>query len=627
MTLSELKGIGEKREAQLNKLGLHSVTDVLFDFPRRYIDRTKLTDLVFTVPDGEVTIRARVIRKTQSRSTLYMEVLVELAKIKIVYFHAPFVGKNFHLDEEYYFHGVVKDRTMYNPVFASAFDDGFLRIVPVYRLTKGMGQAFAEKLHRDVLLKALEQDTILENLPQSVMEKYGLMPRKLALQELHMPSAFDALEDAKRRITFEELYTLYYRIHQSIAKREHVSPLRITKGMVNCCLSYLPFEMTPSQMKAVEDIVRDLTSGKVMNRLIHGDVGSGKSAIGYVAAWLLVQNRKQVLFMAPTTVLAKQLYQGYVGAFGAEGVGYLSSDVKGKGRASLLDKVKCGDCEILFSTHSALSEDVVFESLGLVITDEQQRFGVRQREIALGKAFTKHNLYLTATPIPRTLAMTLLGNMDTTLVSDLPKGRKPIKTYFVDQSRSDDMISFIQKQIDMGKQAYFVVPTIEDGYANLKAVFKRLTIRLSARIGRVHGAMKSEDVASVMQAFQNGTYDVLVSTTLIEVGIDNPNATIMVILESDKFGLSQLHQLRGRVGRGKEQSYCFLMSSRGKPDRLDILIKSNNGMEIAEADLKLRGPGSFFGEEQSGKIVSSFPFTEEELLMAWNAGKEGASTL
>lgn len=641
MNIRDIKGVGEKRAELLSRLGLNRVHDVLYDFPFRYRDRTKLQELFFNMPEGECLFKAKLVKKYVSRSAVFLQVQAEMVKIKITYFNAKFVADKFKVGEDYYFFGNVIDGSMANPEFASSIDDSFLRIVPVYHLTEGLSQYVAESIHRNALV-LLKRHGIKENLPEFVFlerasEEEGesgpfysdlsdsdraffesVSARKDAIIELHAPTSLEAVETAQRRIVLEELFNIFYKI---MIRRDR-SKVRPMKDLSWDALDRIPYELTGAQKRAIADIKADLESGYKMNRLVNGDVGCGKSAVAYVASRMVIEKGMQVLFMAPTTVLAQQLYEGYVALFGKKGAAFLSSKQSASEKKAVYEGAADGRIDIVFGTHAVLSENLKFKRLSLVITDEQQRFGIAQRLRALEKAQLGHNLYLTATPIPRTLALSFFADMDISRIDEMPRGRIPVKTIFIEEERIPKMLAFIQSRVDAGEQAYVVLPSIEAGKLNLKKVEARLKKRLNARIASVHGQMSQDEVDEVMAAFKRGDIDVLVATTIIEVGVDNPNATIMAIFESDRFGLSQLHQLRGRVGRGDAKSHCFLLSEAGETDRIEALLKNSDGFAIAERDLEIRGPGSFFGSDQSGRLKISFDFGTIDIARAQLVAKE-----
>ncbi|MDO4753444.1 MAG: ATP-dependent DNA helicase RecG [Bacillota bacterium] len=614
--IRRIKGVGEKRAMLLEKMELRTVGDVLYDFPFRYKDRTQPSELFFRVPEGEVLFKARVTGKYVSRKALFLEVASELAKIKITYFNAVFLDKRFLVGAEYYFYGTVRDGAMANPEFSPAVDSSFLRIIPVYRLTEGLSQNISASIH-EYAVEMLKREGITENLPAKIVEDEELMSRQDAIMALHAPKTFGEIEKAGQRMIFEELFLLFVEI-LSKKKKKRVTPFpRLSLQ----CLKKIPFPLTDSQKKAISDIQADLESGFVMNRLINGDVGSGKSVVAFAAAKMVASSGSQVLVMAPTTVLAEQLYKGYTSIYGEEGVAVLTSKLSGTQKSKTYRAVKERDIQVLFGTHAVLSEDLVFPCLDLVITDEQQRFGIDHRRKALEKSRIPHNLYLTATPIPRTLAMTFFAHMDVSRIEEKPSGRIPVTTRFIGKKEYVTMLRFIQSRIDAGEQIYVVTPAINGERGSVESAEKVLKKRLRARTACIHGEMKSEQAERVMREFQQKEIDVLVATTMIEVGVDNPNATVMVIVNCERFGLSQLHQLRGRVGRGKARSHCFLLSDKPLTERMRVILDSDNGFRIAEKDLEIRGPGEFLGNRQSGAFRLRFPFGDADVRRAYSAAE------
>lgn len=611
-SVRNIKGVGDKRAELLEKIGLKTVGDVLYDFPRRYRDRTKLTEVFFRLPEGEVLFKAKVIKKYLSRTALFLDVLSELTRIQVVFFNARYLYRNFVVNETYYFFGSVRDGSIYNPEFSAHLDDHFLRIVPVYGLTKGLNQSTADRIHAEAVAM-MKKAGIPENLPDFMLDAY--MTRYEAVLALHEPADFERIAPARRRIVAEELFCLFRQILQQQTRAPAV-PMRNLDMSVT---ERIPYKLTEDQLSAIRDVKRDLESGYTMNRLINGDVGCGKSVVAFVSAKMVADLGFQVLIMAPTAILAEQLFRGYAELFGGEGVGFLSSKLPAKEKREILEGAADGRLRVLIGTHAVLSDRLVFRNLSLVITDEQQRFGAAQRERALGKAKVGHNLYFTATPIPGTLARTFFANMDVTRIEQMPSGRTQVVTRRIDPPLYRKMFAFIQSRIDRGEQVYVVVPSIDGERGGIASAEKALQRGLKARIGCIHGEMKSERIRDTVRSFREGALDVLVSTTIVEVGIDNPNASVMVIVESERFGLSQLHQLRGRVGRGKLKSHCFLLTgsgggSEGGSERIDVLLRSTSGFEIAEADLAMRGPGMFFDGSQSGEIALHFPCTEEEMM-------------
>lgn len=617
LDIRTIKGVGEKRAMLLEKMGLRTVGDVLYDFPFRYRDRTQPKELFFRVPEGEILFKGKVLRKYLSRKALFLEVASELAKIKITYFNAPFLNGHFLVGKEYFFYGIVRDGSMANPEFAESADESFLRLIPMYRLTENLSQSIAGSIHA-YAVEMMKKEGILENLPSEVLKREGLLSRVEAISELHLPTTYEQIERAKERIAFEELFLIF----SGILKDKIRKKVRPFQNLSLDCLDSVPFELTDGQKKAISDIKRDLERGFPMNRLVNGDVGSGKSVVAYIAARMVAESGSQAMMMAPTTVLAEQLYRGYLKIFGSEGAALLTSKLSKADRQRLFERVKTGSVRVLFGTHALLSDQLVFPALDLVITDEQQRFGVEQRKKALDKARIPHNLYMTATPIPRTLAMTFYADMDVSQIMDKPAGRIPVTTRWIGQKEVKIMLSFMQSRILAGEQVYVVTPSISGERGSVASAVKALQKSLHARIAYIHGEMESGRVERVIQEFKERKFDVLVATTMIEVGVDNPNATVMLIVDCERFGLSQLHQLRGRVGRGSARSHCFLYSKNGLTERMEAILHCDNGFEIAEKDLAIRGPGNFMGNRQSGEFKISLDFDEGMLRRAYAAAEK-----
>lgn len=612
--ISVIKGVGEKRAELLRSMGLRTVGDVLYHFPFRYRDRTRIQPLFFRVPEGEVLFRANVSKKYLSKNSLFLEVRAELAKIRITYFHSRFLGERFTVGGEYYFFGTIRDGAMANPEFAPVEDESFLGLIPVYPTVEGLGRSVMERIHENAVAY-VRTHGIEENLPEEVIASEQLISRSEAILALHSPEDFESVERAKKRVVFEELYLIFERsLSARVHQRAPVRKLKMPEEKI-------PFELTDAQRLAVADIRRDLESGTVMNRLVNGDVGSGKSVVAYLASKMMADAGVQVLFMAPTLVLANQLYTGYTRLYGTQAAGILTSALPKKEREALLDDLRSGRVRVLFGTHAVLSEEVVFRNLELVIVDEQQRFGTLQRRKALEKANVPNSLYLTATPIPRTLAMTFFSYMDVSMIREKPPSRAAVKTREITKKDYPAMFAFIQSRIDEGEQVYVVTPSIRGERESVTAAERTLRKYLNARIRSVHGEKKSDEIEREMQDFKSGKFDVLVSTTIVEVGVDNPNATIMAIVGCERFGLSQLHQLRGRVGRGQAKSHCFLISEHDVTDRMRVLLESDDGFVIAEKDLEIRGPGEFLGLKQSGEFRCSFEFDRKDMMTAYQAAK------
>ena len=478
-------------------------------------------------------------------------------------------------------------------------------ILPVYPVCAGLSQ----KLLRDTVKAALEgcSEGIEESLPASMRQKYGLIGLYDALRGLHFPGNMEEIKAARQRLAFED--TLMFSL--TLSMMQYSLPLKL-EGTMSSFIKLLPFEPTNAQLKAMEEIRRNLAGERLMNRLLQGDVGSGKTAVALYAMYAAMKNGKQAALMAPTEILAAQHYTTLCKIFGAENVAYLKGGMKKAEREAELARIADGTAKAVTGTHALLQGDVEFHDLGMVITDEQHRFGVKQRATIGAKGSAADVLIMSATPIPRTLAMILYGDLSVSCIDELPPGRKPVATRLVPEHKRQDMYKFIEEQAKAGQQAYIVCPLVEgsdsmDDVQSAVELYEELKKRLSVPVGLLHGQMSNAAKEKAAEAFRRGETAVLVATTVIEVGVDVPNATIMAIENADRFGLAQLHQLRGRVGRGDKRSYCFLLSgdsSEAAQQRLSTLVKTNSGFEIAETDLMMRGPGEFLGKKQHG--ISEF---------------------
>ena len=509
-------------------------------------------------------------------------------------------------------------RQMTNPVCERADRARFTgRILPIYPLTRGI----SNNLLAGLTLRCVEEcaGQMEETLPAGLRREHALAAAEFACRNIHFPRDEEALELARRRLIFEELFCLACGMALLRTRRTCAEGVPFSTPPVEEFLALLPFSLTAAQRRAMEEVAVDTASGAPMNRLVQGDVGSGKTMVAAYGAWLAAKNGGQCALMAPTELLAEQHFRSLAPLLGRAGVrvGLLTGSVKGKARKELYAALAAGEVDLVVGTHALLSEGVVFSDLALAITDEQHRFGVAQRAALAAKAGrTPHVLVMSATPIPRTLALIIYGDLEVSVIDELPPGRTPVETYVVGEDKRQRMYRFVRKLVGQGRQAYLVCPAVEEGEESpgepggegLKAAVPyaehlKSEVFPDLRVGLVHGKMKARDKDAAMTAFAAGELDVLVSTTVIEVGVDVPNAALMVVENADRFGLSQLHQLRGRVGRGKHQSYCVLMTSTHSAEsreRLRVLAKTADGFRIAEEDLKLRGPGDFFGQRQHG---------------------------
>ena len=627
-----LPGVGPARAKALARLGLVTVGDLLHYYPRDYEDRRKSASITSAPADVPVCLTLMVAeppRLSRIRKGL------ELVKVRLVddtgsvtatFFNQAYLKDALRTGETYVCFGKVEGqgtrRQMTNPVCERADRVRFTgRILPVYPLTHGV----SNNLLAGLTLRCVEEcaGQAEECLPQDLRQAHQLAETEFALRNVHFPADEDALAVARRRLIFEELFYLTCGMALLRTRRDKAAGLPFERFPEEDFLNLLPFSLTGAQRRVIGEMTADLTSGGPMNRLVQGDVGSGKTMLAAYGAWLAAKNGYQCALMAPTELLAEQHYRSLAPLLEKAGmrVGLLTGAVKGKARKTVYAALESGELDLIIGTHALLSEGVAFARLGLVVTDEQHRFGVGQRAALAAKAHgTPHVLVMSATPIPRTLALIIYGDLDVSVVDELPPGRSPVETYVVGEDKRQRMYNFVRKLVGEGRQAYIVCPAVEEGQndgedpepagppVDLKAAVTyaenlRTQVFPDLRVGLVHGKMKSKEKDAVMTAFAAGELDVLVSTTVIEVGVDVPNAALMIVENADRFGLSQLHQLRGRVGRGKHQSYCVLVTatrSQDSRERLRVLSKTNDGFKIAEEDLRLRGPGDFFGSRQHG---------------------------
>lgn len=617
---SILKGVGKKRLPLLEKLHIETIDDLLHFFPRRYEDRRKVIPIMAAPFGREVLVSGQVMSKQMAGSPYSRKRLLKVqiedntGSLELLFFNGKYLESYFKPGEQMTFFGKITlnngRRQMAHPEFHKLGDPKDVRgLLPVYPLTDGLTQNNLrawELQARDAIRQ------ITEWLPSELVETYHLCSPAYAIENIHFPREERPVLESRYRMIFEELLILQtglFYIKQGASAAE--KGVRCAKEAdVQPFLSGFPFQLTSGQMRSWQEIERDLESDKPMNRLVQGDVGSGKTAVAQLAMYKTVRSGFQAAMMAPTELLAKQHYANLSRSFAPFGIrtALLSSSTKAAERGELLAALAAGEIDILIGTHAILQPDVIFENPGLFVTDEQHRFGVNQREVLNAKGENPNVLVMTATPIPRTLAVILYGDLDISVIDTLPAGRKPIRTFLRYQDARPKIYDFVEAQVQQGRQAYVVAPLIEESESidckSAQEVYEELCVRYPRlRIGLVHGAMKQQEKDTVMESFQRGELDVLVSTVVIEVGIDVSNATVMVIENCERFGLAQLHQLRGRVGRGSEQSYCILISgsdSQIAQKRNEILCSTEDGFVIAEEDLKLRGPGEIFGTRQHG---------------------------
>ena len=622
-SVTEIKGIGTKKAQTLNNLGIFTVNDLIEHFPRDYEDRSQVKDIADLTENEENTFFALVSAVPENVHIRKMTVTkVKLSdstgSVNAVWYNQPFIKNALKKDEEYIFTGVYKKsgyrREVSSPEFEKAGTDkeilGGGRIVPVYPLTSGISQKVLRSLIKTTLDAVKTQ--LPEFLPLDMRKKYMLCERNFAISNIHFPENDESFFIARKRLVFEELFVLQTALFilKETAKRNDGIVFK-TKGISEESEKAFGFGFTKAQKKVIAEICSDVSKGIPMNRLIQGDVGSGKTAVAMTAALMAVKNGYQAALMAPTEVLASQHYESFKEFFDKFGINVclLKGSLKKKEKEAVKELISTGEADVIVGTHAIIQEDVEFKKLGLVITDEQHRFGVKQRNVLSEKGINAHVMVMTATPIPRTLALILYGDLDVSVIDELPPGRQHIDTFAVNSSYHQRAYGFIRKEVENGRQAYMVCPMIEENDAiEAKSVMQMIdevseTDFKGLSVAVLHGKMKADEKERIMKDFAENKIQILVSTTVIEVGINVPNATIMLIENAERFGLSQLHQLRGRVGRGKYQSYCILVTdskSEVTKERMKVMKKTNDGFEISETDLKLRGPGEFFGTRQHG---------------------------
>lgn len=615
-----LKGVGEAKAKLFANLNIFTLGDLICHFPRGYEDRTKLVTISELSPDVPACFRATVMnnpRTAHIRKGLDMT-KVQLAdttgRLNVTFFNNRFAAGQLEYGREYIFYGVVSGDfvgyNMTNPVFENPDSPGLTtrRVLPIYPLTAGLTNAAVGK----AVLQALAVcDPPAEILPEAVRTEYGILPAEEAYHAIHQPRDMEQAAQAKKRLIFEEFFVFSAGLSLMRSSRAEKKCTPYHNLNMKPFYGSLPFSLTGAQNRAVEEILSDFRSGKPMNRLVQGDVGSGKTMVAAAAAYCAAGNGAQTALMAPTEILAEQHYASLSKLFAPLGitVDLLTGSMTVRQKREARERLASGETQVVVGTHALLTDATRFLRLGLVIADEQHRFGVAQRSKLSEKGEDPHLLVMSATPIPRTLALLMYGDLDVSILDELPPGRQTVETFLVGESYRARINAFIRKQVAEGHQCFVVCPAVEENQelgvkaASAWAETLQQTVFPDLRIALLHGQMKGAEKEAAMAAFARGEADVMVATTVIEVGVDVPNATLMVIEDADRFGLSQLHQLRGRVGRGKAKSYCILTSHNRNPEtlqRLKALCKTNDGFRIAEEDLKLRGPGDFFGSRQSG---------------------------
>lgn len=645
-----LPGIGPKKAALFAKLGIETLGDLLRFYPRDYEDRTQLLPISALEPDRPACFIASVVTNPQThripkpgRKQLELTRLVvadHTGRVNLTFFNAGYVADKLHRGDTYCFYGSLTGDylgyAMTNPLFEPLDAVGSMTrcIMPIYPLTAGL----TNKILVQAVQSVMSRCSVAETLPDSVRQQYNLCDAETALRQVHMPTSAEALEQARKRLVFEEFFIFSAALALVRAKRSIHSVLPFAVQEMESFYAALPFALTNAQNRCIGEILSDFRSGRPMSRLVQGDVGSGKTMVAAAAAYCAIKNGKQAALMAPTEILARQHFDRLEPLFSSLGLRcvLLTGSMTPGQKKHCRETIATGAANLVIGTHALLTEATVFSDLGLVIADEQHRFGVAQRAALLEKGKQPHLLIMSATPIPRTLALILYGDLDVSIIDELPPGRQPVESFLVDERYRTRLNGFIRKQAEEGHQTFIVCPAIEESETEslkaaeqwaetlAKAVFPNL------RLALLHGKMKGAEKEAVMTAFAAGEYDILVSTTVIEVGVDVPNATLMVVENADRFGLSQLHQLRGRIGRGGAKSYCILVSDNSGEEtrqRLKALCATMDGFRIAEEDLKLRGPGDFFGSRQHGLPVFRMGNLAQELNVLKEAQKAASHTI
>ena len=613
-----LKGVGPKTAERFEKLGILTLSDLLCHYPRRYLDFSKPYSIAEAPADTECVVKAEVFAKPGGRilpGGRRMERITagdDVSSLEITWFNNPYAAQKLELGQEYYFQGIVTGgmlrRQMVNPQVRTDAQVKSSPFEAVYPQTEGLTSSAIAKCVRQLLPHA---ELLPDPLPSEMLKKYRLLSKADAVRAIHCPATEEEAFAARRRLIYEELLVLQLGIGRMKNHGAAATGAPMKKADASPFWESLPFSPTGAQRRAVEEILTDMSGETSMNRLLQGDVGSGKTLVAAAAIWACIRAGYQAALLAPTEILASQHAENLnrlLSPFGMR-VALLTGGMKAAARRTTLAAIRDDEADLIVGTHAILSEGVEFARLGLAVVDEQHRFGVRQRGLLAEKAANPHLLVMSATPIPRTLGLLMYGDLDISILDELPPGRKPVKTRCITGKKRADLYGFLDREIDSGRQVYIVCPAIEDaGGSGLNAVKSYYEDIAKAylpdrRVGLMHGKLKPKEKAEVMDDFKSGRLDALVSTTVIEVGVDVPNATVMVIENAERYGLSALHQLRGRVGRGAAESWCFLVSdnaSESVQKRLKFLCSTSDGFAVAQYDLETRGPGDFFGSRQHG---------------------------
>ena len=613
-----LKGVGPKTAERFEKLGILTLSDLLCHYPRRYLDFSKPYSIAEAPADTECVVKAEVFAKPGGRilpGGRRMERITagdNVSSLEITWFNNPYAAQKLELGQEYYFQGIVTGgmlrRQMVNPQVRTDAQVKSSPFEAVYPQTEGLTSSAIAKCVRQLLPHA---ELLPDPLPSEMLKKYRLLSKADAVRAIHCPATEEEAFAARRRLIYEELLVLQLGIGRMKNHGAASTGAPMKKADASPFWESLSFSPTGAQRRAVEEILTDMSGETSMNRLLQGDVGSGKTLVAAAAIWACIRAGYQAALLAPTEILASQHAENLnrlLSPFGMRGA-LLTGGMKAAARRTTLAAIRDDEADLIVGTHAILSEGVEFARLGLAVVDEQHRFGVRQRGLLAEKAANPHLLVMSATPIPRTLGLLMYGDLDISILDELPPGRKPVKTRCITGKKRADLYGFLDREIDSGRQVYIVCPAIEDaGGSGLNAVKSYYEDIAKAylpdrRVGLMHGKLKPKEKAEVMDDFKSGRLDALVSTTVIEVGVDVPNATVMVIENAERYGLSALHQLRGRVGRGAAESWCFLVSdnaSESVQKRLKFLCSTSDGFAVAQYDLETRGPGDFFGSRQHG---------------------------
>ena len=613
-----LKGVGPKTAERFEKLGILTLSDLLCHYPRRYLDFSKPYSIAEAPSDTECVVKAEVFAKPGGRilpGGRRMERITagdDVSSLEVTWFNNPYAVQKLELGQEYYFQGIVTGgmlrRQMVNPQVRTDAQVASSPFEAVYPQTEGLTSSAIAKCVRQLLPHV---ELLPDPLPPGMLKKYRLLPKADAVRAIHCPASEEEAFAARRRLIYEELLVLQLGIGRMKNHGAASTGAPMQKADASPFWDSLPFSPTGAQRRAVEEILTDMAGETSMNRLLQGDVGSGKTLVAAAAIWACIRAGYQAALLAPTEILASQHAENLnrlLAPFGMR-VALLTGGMKAAPRRTTLAAIRNDEADLIVGTHAILSEGVDFARLGLAVVDEQHRFGVRQRGLLAEKAANPHLLVMSATPIPRTLGLLMYGDLDISILDELPPGRKPVKTRCITGKKRADLYGFLDREIDSGRQVYIVCPAIEDaggsGLNAVKSYYEDIAKALlpDRRVGLMHGRLKPKEKAEVMEDFKAGRLDALVSTTVIEVGVDVPNATVMVIENAERYGLSALHQLRGRVGRGAAESWCFLVSdnaSESVQKRLRFLCSTSDGFAVAQYDLETRGPGDFFGSRQHG---------------------------